>query len=81
MNHEVERYEGELRQLRESNEKFLNIFRHANAEKLAGVYFICGEGGEKDAMGLPEKIMVCPAYGLDGMAIYTKTSDYSAPGY
>jgi hypothetical protein len=81
MNHEVERYEGELRQLRESNEKFLKIFRHANAEKLEGVYFICGEGGEKDAMGLPEKILVCPAYGLDGMAIYTKTSDYSAPGY
>ena len=32
-------------------------------------------------MGLPEKIMVCPAYGLDGFAIYTKTSNYSAPEY
>lgn len=81
MNHEVERYEGELRKLREENEKFKNIFRHANAEKLNGVYFICGEAGEKDGMGLPEKILVCPAYGLDGMAIYTRTSDYSAPGY
>jgi hypothetical protein len=81
MNHEVERYEGELRKLREENEKFKNIFRHANAEKLDGVYFICGEAGEKDDMGLPEKILVCPAYGLDGMAIYTRTSDYSAPGY
>ena len=81
MNHEVERYEGELRQLREENEKFKNIFRHANAEKLDGVYFICGEAGEKDTMGLPEKILVCPAYGLDGLAIYTKSSDYSAPGY
>lgn len=81
MNHEVERYVGELRQLREENEKFKNIFRHANAEKLDGVYFICGEAGEKDTMGLPEKILVCPAYGLDGLAIYTKSSDYSAPGY
>jgi hypothetical protein len=25
--------------------------------------------------------MVCPAYGLDGFAIYTKTSGYSAPEY
>lgn len=81
MNHEVERFEGELRQLREMNEKFLTMFKHATAEKYAGVYFICGEGGEKDEMGLPEKILVCPAYGLDGMAVYTKTSDYSAPGY
>lgn len=81
MNHEVERYEGELRQLREENEKFKNIFRHANAEKLNGVYFICGEAGEKDNMGLPEKIYVCPAFGLDGLAAYTKTSEYSAPGY
>ena len=81
MNHEVERFEGELRQLREMNEKFKKIFTHTNAEKLDGVYFICGEGGEKDSMGLPEKILVCPAFGLDGMAIYTKTSEYSAPGY
>jgi hypothetical protein len=77
MNHEVESYEGELKALRKSYE----ILRHIMAEKLEGVYFICGEGGEKDSVGLPEKILVCPAYGLDGMAIYTKTSDYSAPGY
>jgi hypothetical protein len=81
MNHEVERFEGELRQLREIHEKFLNIYKHANAEKYAGVYFICGEAGEKDSMGLPEKILVCPAFGLDGIAVYTKTSEYSAPGY
>jgi hypothetical protein len=77
MNHEVESYEGELKALRKSYE----ILRHIMAEKLEGVYFICGEGGEKDSVGLPEKILVCPAYGSDGFAVYTKTSDYSAPGY
>ncbi len=77
MNHEVEAYEGELKALRKSHE----ILRHIMAEKLDGVYFICGEGGVKDNMNLPEKLLVCPAYGLDGFAIYTKTSDYSAPGY
>jgi hypothetical protein len=44
-------------------------------------FFICGQTGEKDNMGLPEHILVCPAVGLDGMAQYTKTKDYSAPGW
>ena len=74
---DVESYEGELKALRKSYE----ILRHIMSEKLEGVYFICGEGGEKDSMNLPKTILVCPAYGLDGFAIYTKTSDYSAPGY
>ncbi len=77
MNLELEAYEGELEKLRRVH----TMVRHLSAEKLEGVFFICGEAGEKDAMGLPEKILVCPAYGLDGFAIYTKTSDYSAPGY
>jgi hypothetical protein len=77
MNLEVEAYEGELTALR----KVYTMVRHMSAEKLQGVYFICGEGGEKDSMNLPQKLLVCPAYGLDGFAIYTKTSDYSAPGY
>ena len=43
--------------------------------------FICGGSDEKDAMGLPKMITVCPAYGLDGFAIYKQTSEYRAPGY
>jgi hypothetical protein len=77
MNLEIESYEGELEKLR----RVFKMVRHLSAEKLEGVYFICGEAGEKDDMGLPEKILVCPSYGLDGIAIYTKTSGYSAPEY
>jgi len=77
MNLEIESYEGELRQLR----KVHTMVRHLSAEKLQGVYFICGEGGDKDDVGLPKSIFVCPAYGSDGFAVYTKSSDYSAPGY
>lgn len=77
MNLELEAYEGELGKLRRVHK----MVRHLSAEKLEGVFFICGETGAKDDMGLPEKIMVCPAYGLDGFAIYTKTSGYSAPEY
>ena len=77
MNLELEAYEGELVQLRRVHK----MVRHLSAEKLNGVFFICGEAGAKDNMGLPEKILVCPAFGLDGFAIYTKTSNYSAPEY
>ena len=61
-------------------EKLKKIWLHGVPEK-SGHYFICGEVGDRDALGLPEKIMVCPAYGSDGFAIYTKTTDYSAPSY
>jgi len=61
-------------------ERLKNIWMHS-APKQSGKYFICGEGGEKDQVGLPEKILVCPAYGSDGFAVYTKTTDYSAPSY
>jgi len=46
-------------------ELYRKVFTHLNAEKLAGVYFICGESGEKDSNGLPDRIHVCPAYGAD----------------
>lgn len=44
------------------------IFLHVNAEKFEGVYFICGEGGDKDSHGLPDTILVCPAIGADQRA-------------
>jgi hypothetical protein len=43
--------------------------------------FICGGSEEKDAMGLPKMITVCPSYGCDGFAIYERKGEYSAPGY
>lgn len=76
----TEDYYEEVLLLRKKVEKYETMFKHAMAEK-TGVFFICGEAGEKDSMGLPEKIMVCPTYGLDGFASYKKDGDYSAPGW
>ena len=59
-------------------QKLKKIWIHSSPEK-SGAFFICGGAGEKDAMGLPEFISVCPAYGLDGFAYYKKHTDYSAP--
>lgn len=55
-------------------------FQHLYPEK-TDLYFICGESGEKDSVGLPEHILVCPTYGSDGVAMYTMSKPYSAPGW
>jgi len=76
MNLELEAYEGELKQLR----KLWTMVKHMDmAERLGGIYFICGEGGEKDTNGLPESIYICPAYGVDWFQVYKKTDLESAP--
>jgi hypothetical protein len=76
---DIDYYE-EVLLLRKKVKKYETIIKHAVSEK-TGVFFICGVGGEKDSMGLPEKILVCPAHGLDGFASYKKDRDYSAPGW
>jgi len=42
-----------------------------------GAYFICGESDQKDdADGLPDRIMICPAHGLNGFAVYKKERNW-----
>lgn len=41
-----------------------------------GAYFITGESDEKGPDGLPERIMICPAYGLNGVAVYKKERNW-----
>lgn len=43
--------------------------------------FICGTAGPLQQDNLHEYVLVCPAYGADGFAMYKKYKDYSAPGY
>jgi hypothetical protein len=51
---------------------YRKIFKHLRPE-VSGTYFICGESGEKDVNGLPEKITVCPAMGVGFTSVYKKT--------
>ena len=60
------------------------IVVHALAQQKtspSAVFFICGTQGPEDENGLPEKILVSPGSGLDGFAVYTRTSEYSTPSY
>lgn len=78
MNLEVEAYEGELAMLRKS----YSLVKHtALAEKMGDIYFICGESGEKDQNNLPDRIYVCPAYGVDWFQIYERTDKTHGPEY
>ena len=76
MNLELEAYEGELRKLREMQ----RLINHTLlAEKFGDIYFICGESGEKDSNNLPERLHICPAYGVDWFEIYRKTERTHGP--
>ena len=76
MNLEVEAYEGELKMLR----LYHGVIKHTiMVEKLGDIYFICGEGGEKDKNNLPERIHICPAYGVDWFQIYERTDKTFGP--
>ena len=88
MNLEVEAYEGELVKLREEVETFkkgyeaaMKIVRSTYPDRFPDTYFICGEGGEKDKNGLPDLILVCPAYGADWVQTYEKTDRQFGPGW
>ena len=73
---EKEAYEGELAMLR----KCFKLVTHSGlAEKMGGIYFICGELGEKDINNMPKKIMVCPAYGVDFSYVYEYTGQTTGP--
>jgi hypothetical protein len=68
----------EIDQLKKENARLVEELK-----RLYGVDrpFICGTVGEVGTDGMNEYILVCPAYGADGFAMYKKHKDYSAPGY
>jgi hypothetical protein len=68
----------ELEHLRKENARLVEELR-----RLYGVDrpFICGWAGEPGVDGMKEFVLVCPAYGADGFALYKKHKNYSAPGY
>ena len=43
--------------------------------------FICGTAGGVGEDNMSDFVLVCPAYGADGFALYKKFKPYSAPEY
>lgn len=54
------------------------VITHMNAEK-NGAYFITGEGGEKNEVGMPKYVYICPTFGLDWFYAYERTDRTYGP--
>ena len=55
------------------------ILRRLTPENHPDTLFIHGTLGDKDQNGMPEKLMVVPAYGCDFSYIYQRTDKIAGP--
>lgn len=80
MMEELQQVRQELEETKELLVLYSKIIRHSFlADKLGDTYFISGEMGSKDENGLPEKLLICPAYGVDWVQIYERTDKATGP--
>ncbi len=62
----------DIEKMKAENKKLKSILRHLFPDKCPNTYFICGASGDQNDMGLPDAILICPAYGSDLVYIYKK---------
>lgn len=74
----VEELQAEVKRLQKKCDMQAIILRKLTPEKYTG-YFICGEIGERDQNGMPAKIMVAPAYGVDFAYEYVYNGRVTGP--
>lgn len=70
---EIKRLEIEVARLTEKCDKQAMILRRLSPDKFPDTYFIHSGVGEKDQNGMPEKLLVVPAYGVDFSYVYQYT--------
>ena len=69
----------DLEKMLQDNQKLAKIVKRVYVDIFPDTYFISGEMGDKDQNGLPHRIEICPAYGVDWVQIYERT-DYTIGG-
>ncbi len=69
----------EIERLRKKCDTQAMVLRRLNPEQYPGTYFIHMETGEKDQNGMPERLYVVPAYGVDFSYVYTRTEKTVGP--
>ena len=69
----------EIERLRKKCDLQTMMLRRLDAEKFPGTYFIHSGLGETDANGMPERLMVVPAFGVDFSYIYQRTDKTTGP--
>jgi len=63
----------EFARLRDKCDMQANILRRLTPETHPDTLFISGILGKKDKNGMPDNILVCPAYGVDFSYVYENT--------
>ena len=76
---ENDRLRQEVERLTKKCDTQAMILRRLDAEKFPGTYFIHSDLGEKDHNGMPERLMVVPAFGVDFSYIYQRTDKITGP--
>ena len=69
----------EIKRLRKIRNDQANILRRLTPDKFPDTYFIHSGLGEKDQNGMPKKLLVCPAYGVDFSYVYEYTGKTTGP--
>jgi len=71
--------EAEIERLKAKCDMQATILRRLTPENHPATLFIHGTLGDKDQNGMPEKLMVVPAYGCDFSYIYQRTEKTTGP--
>ena len=64
--------EAEIERLKEKCDKQAMVLRRIYVEQNPNTWFPRGEGGDHDRNGLPERIYICPAYGVGWSQVYER---------
>lgn len=77
-----ERYDfhvAEIERLKEICNNQAMILRRMAPDRFPDTYFIHSGDGHKDQNGMPERLLVCPAYGADFSYVYQRTGITTGP--
>lgn len=64
--------QAEVERLKDKCDKQAMTLRRLFPDRHSDTFFICGEGGEKDDNGLPQFVLICPAFGCDFFVAYDR---------
>ena len=76
---ENNRLHEEIERLKAKCDTQTMILRRLTPDRFPDTYFIHSGVGEKDQNGMPQKLLVCPAYGVDFSYVYEYNGKTTGP--
>ena len=71
VNEERKKYIEHIELLQEENAFMKKVLKHVFPEN-SEAYYLCGENGDKNELGLQEEVVICPAYGKQELVRYKR---------